>query len=73
MAGPVDNIKPMKYNDPANGVESSIGPQIHTRYWYKRALIDAAKEAYFGQLADTFSMPKHYGKEIVRLHYIPLL
>ncbi|QKE55120.1 major head protein [Pseudomonas phage PAP02] len=73
MAGPVDNIKPMKYNDPANGVESSIGPQIHTRYWYKRALIDAAKEAYFGQLADTFSMPKNYGKEIVRLHYIPLL
>lgn len=68
-----DPFKPMKYNDPANGVESSIGPQTQTQYWMKQALIDARKEAYFGQLADTFSMPKNYGKEIVRMHYIPLL
>lgn len=72
MAAP-DPYKPAKYNDPAGGVESSIGPQVHTQYWMKQALIDARKEAYFGQLADTFSMPKNYGKEIVRMHYIPLL
>lgn len=72
MAAP-DPYKPMKYNDPKGGVESSIGPQVNTSYWMKQALIEARKEAYFGQLADTFSMPKHYGKEIVRLHYIPML
>lgn len=71
MAAP-DTYKPMKYNDP-EGSPSSIGPQINTRYWMKQALIDAAKETYFGQLADTFSMPKNFGKKIVRYHYIPLL
>lgn len=72
MAAP-DPYKPAKYNDPANGSESSIGPQVNTSYWMKQALIDARKEAYFGQLADVMSMPKNYGKEIVRMHYIPLL
>ncbi|BAR94566.1 major capsid protein [Pseudomonas phage Ka3] len=72
MAAP-DPYKPGKYNDPAGGVESSIGPQTQTQYWMKQALIDARKEAYFGQLASVFGMPKHYGKKIVRMHYIPLL
>lgn len=71
MAAP-DTIKPMKYNAPP-GSPSSIGPQAYTEYHQKAALIEAAKEQYFGQLADVTDMPKHYGKKITRYHYIPLL
>ena len=42
-------------------------------YWQKKALIEAAKEQYFGQLADVTSMPKNMGKKIKRYHYLPLL
>lgn len=68
-----DPYQAAQYKDPANGTESSIGPQVHTSYWMKQALIDARKEAYFGQLAEVFSMPKNFGKEIVRMHYVPML
>lgn len=63
----------MSYNDPAGGVPSSIGPQFNTFYWDKRALIEAAREQYFSQIADVTSMPKHYGKKIKKYHYLPLL
>ena len=56
-----------------DGTDSSIGTQILPFYWQKKAIIDIAKEQYFGQLADTMSMPKHFGKRIVQYHYIPLL
>lgn len=72
MAAP-DTYKPGKYNDPANGVESSIGPQSHTSFHQKEALIDAAREQYFGQLADVTNMPKNYGKKITRFHYMPMI
>ena len=60
----------MTYGD---GTNSSAGPQINTRYWWKAALIEATKEQYFSQLADVTSMPKHYGKKIVKYHIMPLL
>jgi len=63
----------IKYNDPAGGSPSSIGPQIRTEYYQKKALQEAAKETYFGQLADVTSMPKHFGKTIKKYHYLPLL
>ena len=47
--------------------------QLIPFYWQRKALIDLKKEQYFGQLADTISMPKHYGKTIRKFHYIPLL
>lgn len=72
MAAP-DTLKPAKYNDPAGGVDSSIGPQAHTSFHQKEALIDAAREQYFGQLADVTNMPKNYGKKITRFHYMPLI
>lgn len=72
MAAP-DTYKPGKYNDPANGVPSSIGPQAHVSFHQKEALIDAAREQYFGQLADTTNMPKNYGKKITRFHYMPMI
>ena len=64
------------YNDPPN-TESSIdgagSTQMNTFFWQRKALIEAKKEMYFSQLADTTSMPKHMGKEIRVHHYIPLL
>ena len=56
-----------------DGSDSSVGSQLIPFYWQRKALIDLKKEQYFGQLADTTSMPKHYGKTIKRYHYIPLL
>lgn len=65
-----------QYNDP-NTTPSSIdeagGMQMNTFFWQRKALIEAQKEMYFMPLADTVSMPKHYGKEIKVYHYIPLL
>ena len=56
-----------------NGSNSTVGVQIRTDYFYKKALIDLAKEQYFGQMADTISMPKNMGKTIKRYHYLPIL
>ena len=56
-----------------DGTNSSVGPQINTYYYDKKALIEIAKEQYFGQLADTTSMPKHMGKKIKKYLYLPLL
>jgi len=62
-----------QYNDPAGGTQSTIGTQLQTFYFQKKALIELAKEMYFGQLADVTSMPKNMGKKIKRFHYLPLL
>lgn len=64
---------PRMYNDPAGGSPSSVGPQIRINKYERAALVEAAKEMYFQQLADTTSMPKHMGKEIIRYHYLPVL
>jgi N4-gp56 family major capsid protein len=62
----------MKFNaPPATG--STIGSQIQNEFYQKKALIEAAKEQYFGQLADVTAMPKNMGKKIKRYHYLPLL
>lgn len=61
-----------QYKDP-NGTPSTIGTQFNVFYYQKKALIEAAKEQYFSQMADVTAMPKHMGKTIKRYHYIPLL
>ena len=56
------------------GPPSSVGEtQFNDFYYQKKALIEMAKEQYFGQMSSTISMPKHMGKKIKRYHYIPLL
>lgn len=74
--------QPISYNNPMGldgqpAVQSNIdgpnGQQLQTHYFEKRALIEAAKERYFGQLADAIHLPKHYGKTIKRYKYMPLL
>ena len=74
----LNDTKQTRYNDPAGGVKSDIdkgtnGRQINTEFWHKKSLIEAAKETYFGALADTTHMPKNYGKKIVMYHYLPIL
>lgn len=64
---------PQIYNDPAGGAASTIGPQLNTSYYHKKALIEARKEQFFSQLADTTNMPKNMGKAIKLYHYLPLL
>lgn len=56
----------MTYSDP-------IGAQFRTDFYNKKALIEAKKKQFFGQLADTISMPKNMGKKIVQYVYLPLL
>ena len=63
---------PQAFNNPP-AAPSSVGPQIINEFYQKKALIEAAKEQYFGQLADVTSMPKNMGKKIKRYHYLPLL
>lgn len=62
-----------QYKDPKGGTASTIGSQMNTFHWHKKALIEAKKEMYFTPLADVLSMPKHMGKTIKVYHYIPLL
>jgi len=61
------------YNDPAGGTASSVGSQIRTDFYKRKALVEAAREQYFGQLADVTSMPKNMGKKIKQYHYLPIL
>jgi N4-gp56 family major capsid protein len=62
-----------QYNDPTGGTPSTIGTQIRTDFYQRKALIETVKDQYFMPLADVTSMPKHFGKEIKLYHYLPLL
>jgi N4-gp56 family major capsid protein len=56
-----------------DGSNSSVGNQLRTDYYQKKALVELQKEKYYSQLADVTAMPKHMGKTIKRYHYMPLL
>nr|DAP09378.1 MAG TPA: major capsid protein [Caudoviricetes sp.] len=47
--------------------------QISVEHYWRKALYEAMQEMYFGQLADTVTMPYNQGKKISLYHYIPLL
>ena len=55
------------------GSDSSVGSQLRTNHYYKKALVEVTKEAYFGQMADVRSMPKNMGKQIKQFLYLPIL
>lgn len=67
------NTGQRQYKNPIGGDASTVGSQFRTDHYYKKALIEAAKDQYFMQLADVRGMPKHMGKTIKQYHYIPLL
>ena len=60
------------YGD-ATGTGSTVGVQIRTDFYQKKALIEARKLQFFGQLADVTAMPKNMGKTIKLFHYLPML
>ena len=62
-----------QYKDPINGRESSIGPQIVTAYYQRKALEELRKEQFFTQLATATAIPSNFGKAIKRFHYMPIL
>jgi N4-gp56 family major capsid protein len=62
-----------QYKAPLEGQPSTIGGQIRTDFFQRRALIELTKDIYFGALADTTTMPKHFGKKIKLYHYLPML
>lgn len=47
--------------------------QLSPYYYERKALIEARKKAFFGQLADRKLIPKNMGKELKLYHYIPVL
>ena len=63
----------MKYNNGNSAPVSTMYPQLNDFYWQRKSLIELQKETFFGQLADTTTMPKHFGKTIKLYHYLPLL
>ena len=63
----------MQYKAPAQGKPSSIGPQINTAYYQRKAMEDAQKEQYFTQLASAKAIPSNFGKKLKMFHYLPLL
>ena len=66
------NTNQRQYKNPPSS-PSSIGVQMEEFHWYKKALIEMAKEQYFGQMASVREMPKHFGKKIKQYHYLPML
>ncbi len=71
-----NNLGQRSYNAPPNAADapgSDIGNQFNTFFWQKKALIETKKIQFFGQMASTTSMPKHFGKTIKKYHYLPML
>lgn len=62
-----------QYKDPANGTPSSVGPQINTQYFDRKALYETREDRYFTPMASVEGMPKHFGQKIVKYHQMPLL
>ena len=56
-----------------SGSNSTVGTQFNTYEWKRKALIETEKVEYFGQMGDTESLTKGYGKKIKKYHYLPLL
>ena len=67
------NVGQQIYGKGNTAPKSTIGQQWNTFYFDRKALIEAAEEAYFGQLSSTTNMPKHMGKAIKKQIFYPLL
>lgn len=61
------------YGTTGQSINKTGGTQLNPHVFERKALIEARKEQYFGQLASVKAMPKNSGKEIKLYHYIPLL
>lgn len=61
------------YNAPTKGKPSSIGPQIQTYVYARKAIISQGEKKVFTPYGNRDSIPKHYGKEIRKFIHMPLL
>jgi len=57
----------------ASSVDGGNQPQIRQEFYDKKAIIDIKDEMIFSQMSSTVGMPKHFGKEIVKHRYVPLI
>lgn len=48
-------------------------PQLNPHFYERKALYDARKDEYFGQLASVKNMPKNMGDRIKQYFYVPVL
>lgn len=55
------------------GADSSIGEQIVQETYWRKAIIDAAREMYFQPLAEVRDMPRNSGKTMKANVYVPIL
>jgi N4-gp56 family major capsid protein len=60
-----------QYN--TGGTTSTVGEQFNDFLYKKKALVEARKKQVFTQLAESVALPKHFGKEIRKYQYIPVL
>lgn len=61
-----------QYKDP-NADPSTIGPQLTTYAFVRKALIENRENQYFMPLGSVVNLPKHMGKTLKQYLYIPLL
>ncbi|MFB6349636.1 N4-gp56 family major capsid protein [Moraxella marmotae] len=60
------------YNNGQN--PTSVGAtQLNPHVFERKALLDALEESYFGQLADSRTMPKNSGTAIKQYRYVPII
>lgn len=64
---------PQKYNDPYNGQQSSIGPQMRDFVWNKLAVDYIKKDMIFSGMSSNQQLPKHMGTTIKKYKYLPIL
>jgi N4-gp56 family major capsid protein len=62
-----------QYNDPLGGTDSTVGGQVRTDHYVRKALIDAKRNQYFLPMSGTTNLPKHMGKKIKKYIYVPML
>lgn len=47
--------------------------QLRSFYWLRKSIVHARKDQYFMPLSSVTGMPKHFGKTVKLLEYVPLL
>ena len=62
-----------EYKDPYGGTDSQIGTQFNEFHYARKALIETLPNQHFMPMADVTMQPKHYGKNIKKYLYVPLL
>jgi len=72
MAG--NTTDQIRYNNGTDASNLGSGAeQLNPHLYWKKALVEAARDQYFTQMASVKNMPKHFGKTIKKYHFMPLL